>query len=327
MIVSALLELGGGLAFFLYGLSVLSQELNDMAGSGLERAARFLTASPARAFLVGVSGAAALQSSSAFTAMLVGLADAGLVRPGELPAVLLGADAGSTLTPWLLIWNNSASLRPAPLLALVGAASLLFGKTRKRRCGGRFLLGLSVLLCGMEKMSGALSPLSGHPAFLRLITAVSHPLAGFLGGVIFTAVIQSSAAAVGILQVLSSDGSIPWAAAIPVLLGENVGTCSTALLCALGAGQAGRTTALLHGALKSIGAAGALMLLGMGVFSARFLASPASPLGIAVFHTAFNLSFAGILLPFSSFIGRIVDHPALPRRKAAVSVPHTVRAD
>ena len=239
----SILTLLGGLAMFLYGMQVMGDGLAKVSGGKLERILENLTSSPIKAVLLGAAVTAVIQSSSATTVMVVGFVNSGIMRLSQAVGVIMGANIGTTATSWILSLAGIESenffirlLKPtsfAPILALIGIVLLMFVKNQKKKDIGMIMIGFAVLMFGMESMSGAVKPLADVPEFTNIMTAFSNPLFGVLAGTILTAIIQSSSASVGILQALCMTGAVPYTVALPIIMGQNIGTCVTALLSAL----------------------------------------------------------------------------------------------
>ncbi|MDO4573566.1 MAG: Na/Pi cotransporter family protein, partial [Clostridia bacterium] len=288
-----------------------------MSGGMLERTLERTTSSRIKAVLLGAGVTAVIQSSSATTVMTVGFVNGGIMTLSQSAGVIMGANIGTTVTAWILslagvegssIWVQL--LKPSsfsPVLAAVGAALVLFAKQGKKRTIGTILCGFAVLMYGMNMMSGAVEPLSNMPAFASFMTMFRNPLLGVLAGLIITAVIQSSSASLGMLQALSMTGGVSFGVAIPIIMGQNIGTCVTALLSCIGASKNARRTAMVHLYFNIIGT-----LLFLAVFYAlnavlrfSFLDQAIDPAMIAVFHTGFNLGATALLLPFSDQLCRL----------------------
>lgn len=308
----------GGLSFFLYGMHLMGKALEQRAGGRLEKVLRKITARKSAGLFTGIAITAAVQSSSATTVTVVGFVHAGLMSLRQAIHVIMGANIGTTVTAWILSLAGIESgnfwiklLKPAsfaPLLAFAGLLLILMGKSQKRASIGQILLGFSILMFGMEQMSGAVADLGETPAFRELFVLFRNPLLGVLAGAALTAVIQSSSASVGILQALALSGGIPYGAVIPIVMGQNIGTCVTALLSSLGAGKGGRRAAVAHLIFNSAGA-----VVWLGIFwlikilgAPAFLGQDASPAGIAAAHTAFNVLSTFLLLPFSAQLEKAV---------------------
>ena len=270
-----------------------------------------MTASPLKSLLLGAGITIAIQSSSAMTVMLVGLVNSGVMELGQTIGVIMGSNIGTTLTAWILAMTGIESenvfvnlLKPenfSPLLALAGIILIMGSKKQRRRDMGRIMVGFSILMYGMELMKQAVSPLADMPEFSSLLTAFNNPLLGVLVGAVFTGVIQSSAASVGILQALALTGSITYGIAIPVIMGQNIGTCVTALISSIGVNRNARRVAVIHISFNIIGSAVCLLLFYGGdiLFHFQFLNYTVGALGIAACHTIFNVFTTLMLLPFS----------------------------
>ena len=255
MDIFSVFTLCGGLAFFLYGMTTMSKSLEKMAGGKLERTLKRMTSSPVKSLLLGAGITIAIQSSSAMTVMLVGLVNSGVMEIGQTIGVIMGSNIGTTLTAWILSLTGIESesvfvnlLKPenfSPVVALAGIILIMGSKKQRRRDIGRILVGFSILMYGMELMKQAVSPLAELPEFSSLLTAFNNPLLGVLVGAVFTGVIQSSAASVGILQALALTGSITYGMAIPIIMGQNIGTCVTALLSSIGVSRNAKRVAVV----------------------------------------------------------------------------------
>ena len=311
MDIFSVFTLCGGLAFFLYGMTTMSKSLEKMAGGRLEQMLKRMTASPLKSLLLGAGITIAIQSSSAMTVMLVGLVNSGVMELGQTIGVIMGSNIGTTQTAWILAMTGIESenvfvnlLKPenfSPLLALAGIILIMGSKKQRRRDMGRIMVGFSILMYGMELMKQAVSPLADMPEFSSLLTAFNNPLLGVLVGAVFTGVIQSSAASVGILQALALTGSITYGIAIPVIMGQNIGTCVTALISSIGVNRNARRVAVIHISFNIIGSAVCLLLFYGGdiLFHFQFLNYTVGALGIAACHTIFNVFTTLMLLPFS----------------------------
>ncbi|WP_026662173.1 Na/Pi cotransporter family protein [Butyrivibrio proteoclasticus] len=304
----------GGLAMFLYGMNVMSGGLTKMAGGKLESVLAKVTKHAVIAYLFGVGVTALVQSSSASTVMVVGLVNSGIMTLKQAVSVILGANLGTTFTAWLLSLNAISSdnfiinlLKPAsftPFLALIGIGLYMFGKTEKKKNVGTILLGFSVLMFGMSSMSSAVSPLKDVDSFKAILTTFSNPIIGFLVGILFTMIIQSSAGTIGVLQALSLSVKVKYSMAIPVVIGAEVGTCITAILSSLGANKNGKRTALMHLYFNIIKAS-----LFMIIFYALnaivhfdFMDDKIGMVGIAGIHTLVNLVATPLMLPFAQLL-------------------------
>ncbi len=305
------LTLVGGLALFLYGMHVMGEGLTSVSGGRLEKILERLTDNPIKAVLLGAGVTAVIQSSSATTVTVVGFVNSGIMKLGQAVGVIMGANIGTTVTSWLLSLTGIQSgnffiklLKPSsftPVLAMLGVILIMGAKTEKRRDIGAILAGFAVLMFGMEVMSDAVKPLADVPEFTGILTMFSHPLLGMLAGALLTAIVQSSSASVGILQVLCATGGVSYATAIPIIMGQNIGTCVTALLSSVGASRNARRAALVHLYFNVIGTAVFMILfyiLNAGLHFA-FLTEAAGAAGIAVIHSLFNIGATLLLLPFA----------------------------
>lgn len=306
-----LLTMLGGLALFLYGMNTMGDGLAKMAGSRLEQILEKLTSSPIKAVLLGAGVTAVIQSSSATTVMVVGFVNSGIMKLSQAVGVIMGANIGTTITSWILSLSGISGdgflvqmLKPSsfsPILAVIGAILLLFLKDEKKKDIGTILLGFAVLMFGMDTMSGAVEPLADVPEFQELFLAFRNPILGMLVGLILTAIIQSSSASVGILQAMCATGAVSFGAAIPIIMGQNIGTCVTALLSSIGASKNAKRAALVHLYFNIIGTTFFMIVFYSlnAVLQFEFLGDAATTAGIAVVHTAFNVMATTILLPFS----------------------------
>ncbi len=311
--------LAGGLALFLFGMDVLGKSLEKQAGGRLQAILSKLTDNPIKGFLLGAVVTAVIQSSSASTVMVVGFVNSGLMTLHGAVGIIMGSNVGTTITAWILslagIQGDSFWVqlcKPSsfsPVLAFIGILLYMFAKSGKKKGVGTILLGFSVLMTGMEIMSGAVEPLKDVPAFTQLFTMFENPLLGILLGVAVTAVIQSSSASVGILQALSTTGAVSFGSAIPIILGQNIGTCVTAMLSSIGANKNARRAAIVHLYFNIVGVTMfGLIFYGLNaVLHFDFLNSAVTPLNIAQVHTAFNLLATAVLLP----CGRLLEKLAL----------------
>ena len=311
MDIFSVFTLCGGLAFFLYCMITMSKSLEKMAGGKLERLLKRMTSNPFKSLLLGAGITIAIQSSSAMTVMLVGLVNSGVMELGQTIGVIMGSNIGTTLTAWILSLTGIESesvfvnlLKPenfSPVIALIGIILIMGSKKQKRRDIGRIMVGCAILMYGMELMKNAVSPLADMPEFSSLLTAFNNPLLGVLVGAVFTGVIQSSAASVGILQALALTGSITYGMAIPIIMGQNIGTCVTALLSAIGVNRNAKRVAVIHISFNVIGTAVCLVLFygGNAIFHFTFMNQAVGAVGIAFCHTVFNVLTTLMLLPFS----------------------------
>ncbi len=322
----SIITLLGGLAFFLYGMNMLSGGLERMAGGKLEGGLKKLTSNRFMGLLLGVGVTAAIQSSSAVTVMLVGLVNSGIMTIGRSIPVIMGSNIGTTMTAWILTLIGVESdnfwmslMKPenfSLLFAFVGILLIMMGKSSKKKDVGGVLIGFAILMYGMKLMSGAVKPLANDPTFTSLFTAFKNPLLGVLVGLAVTAVIQSSSASVGILQALALTGSISYGAAIPIIMGQNIGTCVTAMLSSMGVTKNAKKVAVVHVAFNLIGTAVCLALFytGNAIFRFAFVDTPIDAVGIAVVHTLFNVFAVILLLPFTRQLEKLANR-VLPDTK------------
>ena len=310
------LSLIGGLSLFLFGMNVMGSALEKRAGGQLKVLLGKLTGSKLAGFLTGLGVTAVIQSSSATTVMVVGFVNSGLMTLKQAIHVIMGANVGTTVTAWLLSLASITGtgffmqlLKPSsftPVLALIGIILIMTGKD-KRKDTGTILLGFAVLMYGMEAMSAAVSPLRSSESFRNLLLLFSNPVLGVLAGAVFTAIIQSSSASVGVLQALSSTGAITMASAIPIIMGQNIGTCVTAMLSSIGANTNARRAAVVHLSFNIIGTAVMLLVFCAvrAMLQPAFLALPATAASIAVAHSLFNIACTAILLPASGLLEKL----------------------
>ncbi len=313
-----LLTLTGGLSLFLFGMNIMGQALERRAGDSLRSLLGRLTTNRWAGLLTGLGITAVIQSSSATTVMVVGFVNSGLMTLGQAVNVIMGANIGTTVTAWFLSLAGIDSgnmlvqlLKPSsftPVLGVIGIIFYMFCKKAKKKDTGMILLGFATLMYGMETMSGAVSGLRDVPAFQSLFIAFENPVLGVLAGAILTAIIQSSSASVGILQALAVTGQVSYGAAIPIIMGQNIGTCVTAMLSSVGANKNAKRAAMVHLSFNIIGTAVWLTVFGLikAIFHPIFLEYPASLLGVAVAHSVFNVLCTILMLPFSGFLEKLV---------------------
>ena len=307
----SIITLLGGLAFFLYGMKMLSGGLERMAGGKLESGLKKVTSNRFMGLLLGMGITAAIQSSSAVTVMLVGLVNSGIMTIRQSISVIMGSNIGTTMTAWILtlVGVEDGSflvklMKPenfSLIFAFIGILLIMGSKSTRKKDIGGIMIGFAVLMYGMKLMSGAVKPLANDPNFTSLFTAFQNPLLGVLVGLVVTAVIQSSSASVGILQALALTGSITYGAAIPIIMGQNIGTCVTAMLSSMGVSRNAKKVAVVHVAFNLIGTAVCLLAytIGDAVFHFAFVDMPIDAVGIAVVHSLFNVFTVAILLPFT----------------------------
>ena len=313
----SILTLLGGLALFLYGMQVMGDGLAKISGGKLEKILENLTSSKLRAVLLGLGVTAVIQSSSATTVMVVGFVNSGIMKLTQAVGIIMGANIGTTVTAWILslagIESNNffmSLLKPssfAPILALIGIVLLMFTKSSRKKDIGAILVGFAVLMFGMDTMSAAVKPLADVPEFTNLLLAFSNPIAGVLAGTVLTAIIQSSSASVGILQALCVTGAVPYSAAFPIIMGQNIGTCVTALLSAIGANKNAKRAAMIHLYFNIIGTVVFLSVFYIlnAAVQFPFMDAMATPAAIAVTHSVFNVTATLLLLPFSNLLVKL----------------------
>ena len=311
------LTMMGGLALFLYGMNMLGDGLAKLSGSKFESVLEKLTNNPFKAVLMGLGVTAVIQSSSATTVMVVGFVNSGIMKLEQAVGIIMGANIGTTVTAWILgatgIDSSSFIVRMckptsfSPILAMIGIGFLMFSKKDKLKNIAVILIGFAVLMFGMDTMSSAVKPLADVPEFTGILTSFSNPILGMLAGLVLTAVIQSSSASVGILQALCTTGAVGYSAAIPIIMGQNIGTCVTALLSGVGASKNAKRAALIHLYFNLIGT-----VVFMVVFYAvnaivpfSFMEEAATPFGIAAIHSVFNVTATICLFPFSKLLVRL----------------------
>lgn len=311
------LTLIGGLAFFLYGMHVMGDGLTKLSGGRLERILERLTHNRMKAVLLGAGVTAVIQSSSATTVTVVGFVNSGIMKLEQAIGVIMGANIGTTVTSWLLSLTGIEGgnffltlLKPSsftPVLAIIGIFLIMSFKQEKRKDIGAILIGFSVLMFGMDTMSAAVEPLADVPEFTGILTMFSNPFLGMMVGALLTAIIQSSSASVGILQALCATGSVPFATAIPIIMGQNIGTCVTALLSSVGAGKNAKRAALVHLYFNVIGTAVFMIVFYTinAFLDFTFMHDPANAAGIAVIHSLFNIGATLLLLPFAKGLEKL----------------------
>lgn len=317
MTIFDVLTLIGGLCLFLFGMNIMGESLERRAGGSLKVLLGKLTQNKIAGFFTGLGVTAIIQSSSATTVMVVGFVNSGLMTLRQSINVIMGANVGTTVTAWILSLGGISSdntfvqlLKPTsftPILALIGTALFMFGKTSKKKDTGTILLGFATLMFGMDTMTNAVAGLADIPAFQQMFIMFKNPILGVLVGAILTAIIQSSSASVGILQALAVTGQVSYGAAIPIIMGQNIGTCITALLSSFGTNKNAKRAAVVHLSFNIIGTTILLTLFSIltAIFKPAFLNSSASLVGIAVAHSAFNILCTAILLPMSGLLEKL----------------------
>lgn len=317
MDIFGILTLVGGLALFLYGMSIMGDGLEKVSGGKLEMLLEKLTSNPLKAVGLGAAVTAVIQSSSATTVMVVGFVNSGIMKLSQAIGVIMGANIGTTVTSWILSLTGIQGesifvrlLKPSsftPILAAIGIILYMSGKNSKKKDIGGIFLGFAVLMFGMEAMSGAVEPLADVPEFTGMLTMFKNPLLGVLVGAVLTAVIQSSSASVGILQALSVTGAFTYQAVIPIIMGQNIGTCVTAMLSAVGANRSAKRTAFVHLYFNIIGATVFMVLYFSlnALIGFSFSEDVVGVAGIALIHSIFNIFTTLILLPFTKGLEKL----------------------
>ena len=337
MDIFGILTMIGGLALFLFGMDFMGANLSKASGGKLEYILEKLTSNPLKAVALGAGVTAIIQSSSATTVMIVGFVNSGIMKLSQATGIIMGANIGTTITSWMLsltgiqgdsIWLKM--LKPssfAPILALIGIIMYMFVKSEKKKYIGGILIGFAILMSGMETMSGAVKPLADVPEFTGILTMFSNPILGMLAGTVLTGIIQSSSASVGILQALCATGAVSFATAIPIIMGQNIGTCVTALISSIGASKNAKRAACIHLYFNIIGT-----VLFMVVFYSinafvpfAFLGDAASPAGIAVVHSCFNIAATCLLLPFTKQLEWLACHTVRDKKEKQSTAENRLR--
>lgn len=317
MDIFSVLTLIGGLALFLYGMNVMGQGLERLAGGKLEKLFDRLTSSTIKGVLIGVAVTAIIQSSSATTVMLVGFVNSGIMKLRQSIGIIMGANIGTTVTAWILslmgiegdtVWIRL--LQPAsftPVLALIGIILFMFLKNEKYKHTGMILLGFAVLMYGMELMTGAVEPLAEIPEFTNILVMFDNPILGILAGTVLTAIIQSSSASVGILQALSATGAVTFGSALPIIMGQHIGTCITAIISSVGTSKNAKRVAVIHLLFNIIPT---ILVVAIyyplnAIFNFAFTGNVVDTFDIAVIHTVFQVVTTIVLLPFSNLLEKL----------------------
>ena len=308
----------GGLALFLYGMTALGDGLSKLSGGKLERILEKLTSNKLLAVLLGAGVTAVIQSSSATTVMVVGFVNSGIMKLQQAVGIIMGANIGTTMTSWLLSLVEIEGtnifmqmLKPtsfSPILAIIGVIMIMVAsENSKKKDIGTILIGFAILMFGMDTMSGAVSGLKDVPEFTSILTAFSNPILGMLAGAVLTAVIQSSSASVGILQALCATGAVNFGAALPIIMGQNIGTCVTAVMSAFGASKNAKRASMIHLYFNLIGTI-IFMIVFYSInvfFPFEFLNGPADATGIAIVHSLFNIGCSIFWFPFSNVLVKL----------------------
>jgi phosphate:Na+ symporter len=307
----------GGLALFLFGMNAMGDGLSKLSGGKMEKVLEKLTSNRIKAVLLGAGVTAVIQSSSATTVMVVGFVNSGIMKLRQAVGIIFGANIGTTATSWILSLSGLSSgsfvvklFKPttfAPILAVIGIMMVMFSKKDKKKDIGTILVSFAILMTGMDIMSDAVAGLKDNAAFTSLFTMFSNPILGLLAGALLTAAIQSSSASVGILQTLCSTGAITYSSALPIILGQNIGTCVTALISSMGASKNAKRAAFVHLYFNIIGTLTFMAAFyGINAFvDFAFMNDSANAMGIAVVHTAFNVFATALLLPFANGLEKL----------------------
>ena len=318
MDIFSIISMLGGLALFLFGMHQLSAGLEKMAGGKMESVLRSVTSKRFIALILGAGVTAVIQSSSAVTVMLVGLVNSGIMQLSQSISVIMGSNIGTTITAWVLSLTGIDSsnffinmLKPAnfsPIVALIGVILIMAGKKQKQKDAGSICIGFAVLMYGMTIMSDSVEALAEIPEFVNILTFFSNPVMGVLVGVVFTAIIQSSSASVGVLQALSMTGAITYGAAIPIIMGQNIGTCVSSLLASMGTSKNAKRVAMVHILFNVIGSVICLTvwLIADGIIDFAFTEMAVEPFNIAVIHSIFNVVTTIMLFPFAKLLEKLV---------------------
>ncbi|NLL93989.1 MAG: Na/Pi cotransporter family protein [Clostridiales bacterium] len=317
MDIFSVLTMFGGLALFLYGMNALGDGLAKLSGGRLEKILEKLTSSKIKGVLLGAVVTAAIQSSSATTVMVVGFVNSGIMKLTQAISIIMGANIGTTATSWILSLSGIESdstliqlLKPSsfsPIFAIIGIIMIMFSKKERMKDVGNILIGFAILMFGMETMSAAVKPLANNASFTSLLTMFTNPVLGVVAGALLTAIIQSSSASVGILQALCVTGSLNYSMVFPIVLGQNIGTCVTAMISSIGASKNAKRTALVHLYFNLMGVA--IFMIGFYSLTSfidfAFLDDVVSPADIAILHSTFNIGATLLLLPFTKGLEKL----------------------
>ena len=316
-LVQSLIWLLAGVGVFIVGMNFMGDALEKSAGSGMKKLLEKISNNRFSGVGIGAGVTAIIQSSSATSVMVIGLVNAGVMTLMQATPIIMGANIGTTITSWILSLTGLESgnvfvqlLKPSsftPIMAIIGVAFIMFAKAEKKHDVGSILVGFTVLMCGMDMMSDAVKPLANVPEFTNILLMFTNPIMGMIAGMVLTAIIQSSSASVGILQALCITGAVKYSAALPIIMGQNIGTCVTALLSGVGASKNARRASLIHLYFNLIGTVLFMCLFYAvnAVFPFAFLDDAANAAGIAVIHTTFNVLATLTLLPFSGMLEKL----------------------
>lgn len=335
MDIFMLLSLIGGLGLFLYGMNTMGEGLSKASGGKLERILEKLTSNPIKGVLLGAGVTAIIQSSSATTVMVVGFVNSGIMKLSQAVGIIMGANIGTTATSWILSLTGIESgnvwvklFKPSsfsPILAIVGVIFIMFSKKEKLHDIGKIMVGFAILMTGMSAMSAAVEPLADVPEFTNILIMFSNPILGMIAGLVLTAIIQSSSASVGILQALCVTGTLTYATALPIIMGQNIGTCVTAMLSSVGANKNARRAALVHLYFNIIGTTVFMVVFYLinAFLPFAFLGESANAVGIAIIHSVFNIVATIVLLPFGKVLVKLACMTVRedPEEQEALEVP------
>ena len=317
MDIFGVFALVGGLALFLFGMDAMGKGLEKLSGGRLERLLEKLTSNRLKAVALGTLVTGIIQSSSATTVMVVGFVNSGIMKLTQAVGIIMGANIGTTITSWILSLSSIEGdsfllklMKPssfAPILALIGIILLMFCKSEKKKNIGTILVGFAILMTGMDQMSAAVKPLKDVPEFTNILLMFSNPILGMLAGMVLTAIIQSSSASVGILQALCVTGAVPFGTALPIIMGQNIGTCVTAIISSIGTSKNAKRAAAVHLFFNIIGTAVFMIVFyTINAFMPfEFLNTPADAAGIATVHSLFNIGATLLLLPFGNLLVKL----------------------
>lgn len=307
----------GGLALFLFGMDVMSSALQKQAGGKLQKILGAFTGNPFKGFLLGLAVTAVIQSSGATTVMVVGFVNSGVMSLQQAISVIMGSNVGTTVTAWVLSLAGieggtllTDMLKPAnfsPLLAFLGIVLYMFSKSEKKKGVGTILIGFGMLMIGMDTMTNAMAPLAEEAWFINLFATLKNPILGMIVGALLTTIMQSSSASVGVMQALSDTGAITFGSAVPMIMGQNIGSCTTALISSMGANKSARRAAVVHLYFNVIGSVVFMLLFYLGdwIFRFPFMEDAVSRTSIALVHTGFNLGATAMMLPLSKLLERL----------------------
>ena len=317
MDIFGVFALVGGLALFLFGMDAMGKGLEKLSGGRLERLLEKLTSNRLKAVALGTLVTGIIQSSSATTVMVVGFVNSGIMKLTQAVGIIMGANIGTTITSWILSLSSIEGdsfllklMKPssfAPILALIGIILLMFCKSEKKKNIGTILVGFAILMTGMDQMSAAVKPLKDVPEFTNILLMFSNPILGMLAGLVLTAIIQSSSASVGILQALCVTGAVPFGTALPIIMGQNIGTCVTAIISSIGTSKNAKRAAAVHLFFNIIGTSVFMIVFySINAFMPfEFLNTPADAAGIATVHSLFNIGATLLLLPFGNLLVKL----------------------